>query len=68
MVIELFSILRPAPNALKDIQDQVGHKDSATTLRIYAQVTTEGKQKVVDLVNFSEPAGEMVELPKVQKK
>lgn len=48
---------------IKDIQDQVGHKDPSTTLRIYAQATTEGKQKVVDLVNFSEPAGEMVELP-----
>ena len=47
---------------VKDIQDQVGHKDPSTTLRIYAQATVEGKQKVVDLVNFSEPAGEMVEL------
>jgi integrase len=53
---------------VKDIQDQVGHKDPSTTLRIYAQATVEGKQKVVDLVNFLEPAGEIVELPETQNK
>jgi integrase len=48
---------------VKDVQDQLGHRDPSTTLRIYAQATVEGKQKVVDLVNFTEPAGELVDLP-----
>lgn len=52
---------------VKDVQDQLGHRDPTTTLRIYAQATAEGKQKVVDLVNFAEPAGELVELSKMQK-
>lgn len=53
---------------VKDVQRQVGHADPATTLKIYAQATTEGQQHVADLVDFSEPSGELVELPKSQAK
>lgn len=48
---------------VKDIQVMVGHKDFTTTMKVYAQATKEGQQRVADLANFSEPAGEVIELP-----
>ena len=53
---------------VKDVQIQVGHEDASTTLKIYAQGTTEGQQRVADLVDFPGPSGELVELPKSQAK
>ncbi|MCJ7525845.1 MAG: tyrosine-type recombinase/integrase [Candidatus Aminicenantes bacterium] len=55
--------------SVKDIQILVGHKDPMTTMRVYLQATKTGMQRVADLANFSEPAGEIVELPEqVQKR
>ena len=49
---------------VKDVQEQVGHADASTTLKNYALATKEGKRRVVDLVDFQEPSGEVVDLPK----
>jgi len=49
--------------SVKDIQVVVGHKDPMTTMRVYLQATESGMRRVVDLANFSEPAGEILKLP-----
>ncbi len=54
--------------SVKDIQVVVGHKDPMTTMRVYLQATESGMRRVVDLANFSEPSGEVIDMPKVAQK